>query len=123
MEVILLAADLNREEIGLFKGLHKLFLVLELLHVADLAIEGAADALCHCHSTSIFVQLNFVNGRRHNTHRTVYPVQGERGSDKLTDNSSAVHAMEPQRAYDSHSALEADFLDLKWHESFLLALS
>ena len=61
MEVILLAADLNREEIGLFKGLHKLFLVLELLHVADLAIEGAADALCHCHSTSIFVQLNFQN--------------------------------------------------------------
>ena len=55
MEEPLLAADLNREEIGLFEGLHELLLMLELLHVANLAIKGISNARCHCHSTSVFV--------------------------------------------------------------------
>ena len=55
MEEILFAADLNWEEIGLFEGLHELLLMLELLHVANLAIEGVSDARCHCHGASVFV--------------------------------------------------------------------
>ena len=55
MEEPLFAADLNREEIGLFEGLHEFLLMLELLHVANLAIEGISDARCHCHGASVLV--------------------------------------------------------------------
>ena len=55
MEEPLFAADLNREEIGLFEGLHEFLLMLELLHVANLAIEGISDARCHCHGTSVLM--------------------------------------------------------------------
>ena len=123
MQEPLLAADLDREEIGLFEGLHEILLVLELLHITDLAVKGGADSRCHCHSTSILVQLNFAHCRSHNAHGAVDPVQGESGCNKLATHPEIVHVPKSRRAHDSHAALEADLLDFKWHESTLLYLS
>ena len=123
MEEPLLAADLNREEIGLFEGLHELLLMLELLHVANLAIKGISNARCHCHSTSVFVKLDLAHGRSHNGHGAVNPVQGESRCNELAAESCAVHVLPAHGACDSHATLEAHLLNLEWHESALMALS
>ena len=120
MQVPLLAANLNWEQVGLLEGLHKLFLVLQLCDVLNLGVPGGAYTRGHSHGLSVAVQLNLAHGCCHDRQRSVAPVHHETGSEQLAEEAEAVHIFPDHGAHETHSALERELLDFVRNEPTLI---